>query len=121
MDWDEDWTVPADDRKSYFTMSEKNNYAIWGFLKECFNRKLIYRDYDVMPWCVRCGTGISEMEMKDGYKSVSHKAAFVKFKLDNGEWLLVWTTTPWTIPANLAISVNPHFEYSLLEVLALKV
>ena len=84
MDWDRtdaDWAKPPDERKSYFTMSEENNYTIWAFLKKCHGKGLIYRGYDVMPWCGRCGVGISEMEMKEGYKWVEHKACFVKFPL----------------------------------------
>src|SRR6188474_743552 len=70
MDWDRtdaDWTKPPDERKSYFTMSEENNYTIWSFLKKCHERKLIYKSYDAMPWCGRCGTGISQQEMNEGY------------------------------------------------------
>src|SRR4051812_19916010 len=58
----EDWQKRPDDRRSYFTMSERNNYAIWGFLKKCHQRGLIYRGYDSMPWCPRCGVAISQME-----------------------------------------------------------
>ena len=77
MNWDEtdeDWAKSPDDRKSYFTMSETNNYTIWSFLKKCHVRKMLYRDYDVMPWCGRCGVGFSEQEMKEGYKLVEHRA-----------------------------------------------
>ena len=69
MNWDvtdEDWARPPGQRKSYFTMSEENNDAIWRFLKECHRRGLVYRGYDVMPWCGRCGAGISEQELKEG-------------------------------------------------------
>src|ERR671930_1099747 len=84
MDWDRtdaDWAKPPDERKSYFTMSEVNNYTIWAFLKRCHRRGLIYRGYDSMPWCGRCGVGISEQEMKEGYRLVAHSARFVKFPL----------------------------------------
>ena len=84
MDWDRtdaDWAKPPDERKSYFTMSEENNYTIWAFLKKCHGKRLIYRGYDAMPWCGRCGVGISEMEMNEGYKLVEHRAVFVKFPL----------------------------------------
>src|SRR5690349_7881528 len=62
MNWDrpEDWQKKPDDRRSYFTMSERNNYAIWGFLKKCHQRGLVYHSYDSMPWCPRCGVGISQ-------------------------------------------------------------
>ena len=66
MDWD----------NSYYTMSEGNNYAIWAFLKKCHEKGLIYKGFDVMPWCPRCGTGISQMEMNEGYRVTSHLSVF---------------------------------------------
>ncbi|MBX9582238.1 MAG: class I tRNA ligase family protein [Gemmataceae bacterium] len=116
MNWDRgdaDWAERPDERKSYFTMSEGNNYTIWSFLKKCHHKGLIYRGYDVMPWCGRCGVGLSEMEMKEGYKLVGHKAAFVKLPLRDrpGENLLVWTTTPWTLTSNVGAAVNPDLTY----------
>jgi isoleucyl-tRNA synthetase len=115
MNWDraEDWAKPPDHRRSYFTHSETNNYAIWGFLKKCHERGLIYRAYDAMPWCPRCAVGISQMEMHEGYKRVAHRAVFVKFPLRGrpGEHLLVWTTTPWTLSSNVAAAVNPELTY----------
>lgn len=116
MNWDvtdADWAKAPDDRKSYFTMAETNNYTIWAFLKKCFAKKLVYRGYDVMPWCGRCGVGISEQEMKEGYKLVEHRAAFVKLPLLErpGENLLVWTTTPWTLTSNVGAAINPKLTY----------
>ena len=116
MNWDRtdaDWAKPPDERKSYFTMAEENNYTIWAFLKKCHSKKLIYRGYDVMPWCGRCGVGISEMEMKEGYRLVEHRACFVKFPLKDrpGENLLVWTTTPWTLTSNVGAAINPELTY----------
>src|SRR4051794_33923773 len=84
MDWDRtdaDWAKSPDERKSYFTMSEENNYTIWSFLKKCHSRGLIYKGYDAMPWCGRCGTGISQQEMNEGYKIVAHRSIFVRFPL----------------------------------------
>jgi isoleucyl-tRNA synthetase len=116
MDWDRtdaDWAKKPGERKSYFTMSEENNYTIWSFLKKCHCKNLVYRGYDTMPWCGRCGVGISEQEMKEGYKLVEHRACFVKFPLKNrpGENLLVWTTTPWTLTSNVGAAVNPKLTY----------
>jgi isoleucyl-tRNA synthetase len=115
MDWDkgDDWQKPAGQRRSYFTMSEENNYTIWSFLKKCHGRGLVYRGYDAMPWCPRCGVGLSEMEVKEGYKLVEHRAVFVKFPLRDrpGENLLVWTTTPWTLTSNVAAAVHPDLTY----------
>jgi isoleucyl-tRNA synthetase len=115
MDWDreEDWARPPDERRSYFTMSEENNYTIWSFLKKCDDRGLIYRGYDAMPWCPRCAVGLSQMEMHEGYQMVAHRAVFVRFPLRGrpGESLLVWTTTPWTLSSNVAAAVNPALTY----------
>ncbi len=117
MNWDRtdaDWAKTPDERKSYFTMSEENNYTIWSFLKKCHaEKKILYRGYDVMPWCGRCGVGISEMEMKEGYRYVEHKSVFVKFPLKDrpGENLLIWTTTPWTLTSNVGAAVNPELTY----------
>ena len=103
MDWD----------NSYYTMSDENNYGIWAFLKKCYERGLVYKGNDVMPWCPRCGTGISQMEMNEGYKEVPHTSVFVKFPLRErpGENLLVWTTTPWTLSSNVAAAVKPGMAY----------
>ncbi len=116
MDWDRtdaDWAKPPDERKSYFTMSEENNYTIWTFLKKCHERGLIYRGYDAMPWCPRCSVGLSQMEMAEGYQLVAHRAVFVCFPLRDqpGENLLAWTTTPWTLSSNVGAAINPALTY----------
>ena len=102
---------------SYFTMSDENNYTIWAFLKKCHERGLIYKGHDVMPWCPRCGTGISQHEMQEGYKEVSHLSIIAKFKIKTrtNEYFLVWTTTPWTLSSNVAIAVHPDLEYVKIE------
>ena len=94
-------------------MSNENNYTIWAFLKKCHDRGLIYRGYDAMPWCPRCGVGLSQMEVHEGYRRVAHRAIFVSFPLRGrpGESLLVWTTTPWTLSSNVAAAVNPGLVY----------
>ena len=115
MDWDrgDDWLKPPDQRRSYFTMSEENNFTIWAFLKKCNDRQLIYQAYDAMPWCPRCGVGLSQMEVHEGYRRVAHWAVFVRFPLRDrpGENLLVWTTTPWTLSSNVAAAVKPQLTY----------
>src|SRR5258708_1373824 len=116
MDWDRtdaDWAKPPDERKSYFTMSEENNYTIWSFLKKCHDRGLVFRGYDAMPWCSRCGVGLSQMEMHEGYQLVAHRSVFIKFPLRErlGENLLIWTTTPWTLTSNVGAAVNPGLTY----------
>jgi len=98
---------------SYFTLSDRNNYSIWGFLKACHLRGWVYKGADVVPWCPRCSTALSEHELEtEGYREISHRSPTVKFRLrDRPEFLLVWTTTPWTIPSNVAIAVNPEMAY----------
>lgn len=120
MDWD----------NSYFTMSDENNYMIWHFLKVAHEKGWIYKGMDNVPWCPRCETAISQHEMlTEDYKEVTHESVFVKFPITNLPHviksfdksedvnqnlnLLVWTTTPWTIPANAAVGVNKNFEYEV--------
>lgn len=98
---------------SYFTFSSENNYTIWSFLKKCHQEGHIYRGTDVMPWCWRCGTGISQMEVAEGRRITTHTSVFVRFPLlgREREALLVWTTTPWTLSSNVAVAVNPEKTY----------
>ncbi len=98
---------------SYFTFSTENNETIWTFLKKCFTRGKIYLGHDVMPWSGRGGSAYSQMEIAEGRKLTTHKSVFVRFPLrgrDN-EFLLVWTTTPWTLTSNVAAAVNPDLDY----------
>ena len=98
---------------SYFTFSNENNDLIWGFLAEVNRRGWLYKGHDSMPWCARCGTGISQMEMNEGYADREDPGLTVRFPLVDrpGESLLVWTTTPWTLPANVAAAVQPDLAY----------
>ena len=98
---------------SYFTFSNENNDLIWGFLAECNRRGWLYKGHDSMPWCTRCGTGISQMEMNEGYQDREDPGLTVRLPLVDreGEWLLVWTTTPWTLTANVAAAVGPGLTY----------
>jgi isoleucyl-tRNA synthetase len=108
MDWD----------NSYFTLSDENNYSIWGFLKLCHERGWLYQGHDVMPWCPRCSTALSEHEIAtEGYVEKTHLALTVAFPLLDrpGEALLAWTTTPWTLPANVAAAVHPALVYVRVE------
>ncbi len=106
MDWD----------NSYFTMSDENNYTIWAYLKKLFNDGKIYKGSDVVPWSGRSGTSYSQMEIIEGRKLVAHKAIFVRFPLKGreNEYLLVWTTTPWTLTSNVSAAVNVNLDYSKL-------
>ncbi|MGC9365146.1 MAG: isoleucine--tRNA ligase [Fidelibacterota bacterium] len=104
MDWD----------NSYYTMSDENNYTIWLFLKKCHEKGWIYKGHDVMPWCTRCGAALSEHEIAtEGYREMTHASITVRFPIDGreNEYLLVWTTTPWTLTANTAAAVHPEKPY----------
>jgi isoleucyl-tRNA synthetase len=98
---------------SYFTFSDENNYTIWAFLAKCHREGFIYRGHDVMPWCGRCGTGLSQMEVAEGRKITSHTSVYVRFPIRgrNKAALLVWTTTPWTLTSNVAVAANPDMFY----------
>jgi isoleucyl-tRNA synthetase len=98
---------------SYFTFSNENNDLIWGFLAECHRRGWLYKGHDTMPWCARCGTGLSQTEMNEGYQDKQDPGLTVRFPLLDrpGEALLVWTTTPWTLTSNVAAAVGPSLRY----------
>ena len=98
---------------SYFTFSNENNDLIWGFLAECHRRGWLYKGSDTMPWCPRCGTGLSQMEMNEGYQDREDPGLTVRFPLVDrpGEALLVWTTTPWTLTSNVAAAVGKDMRY----------
>jgi isoleucyl-tRNA synthetase len=99
---------------SYFTFSNENNYMIWKMLKKSWEKGWLYRGADVMPWCPRCATGISQHEIvTDGYMELTHRAVTLRFPLRGreGESLLVWTTTPWTLTSNVAAAVGPELDY----------
>lgn len=104
MDWD----------NSYYTMAPDNNYAIWDFLEKCHQRGWIYKGRDVMPWCARCGIALSDMEIAtEGYREMTHKSVYIQLPIvgREKEYLLVWTTTPWTLTSNTAVAVHPEFTY----------
>lgn len=111
---------------SYFTFSTENNETIWSFLKKCFERGKIYLGHDVMPWGGQAGSAYSQMEIADGRKPTTHKSVFVRFPLVEShadfapgdspgaklnEYLLIWTTTPWTLTSNVATMINPDLDY----------
>src|SRR3989339_1298470 len=108
----------ADWDHSYFTMSDENNYMIWKFLKKCYDYGWIYKGHESVPWCPRCETAISQHEMlTEDYKELVHQSVYFELPIvgRRGENLLVWTTTPWTIPANIGVAVDATFDYSLVE------
>jgi isoleucyl-tRNA synthetase len=103
MDWD----------RSYYTFHDYNIVGIWAFLKECQRRGWLYQKGLPMPWCWRCGTSLSEHEMAGSHKDVEHLSIYVMgvLKRDPSRRLLLWTTTPWTLAANVAAAVNPDLTY----------
>ncbi len=104
---------------SYFTNSDNNITSIWYFLKKCHEKNWVSLSYRPMPWCTHCGTSLSEHEMSDAdaYKDVTHIAIFFKCPIKNSnDDILVWTTTPWTLSANVAVAVNPEFEYNIVKI-----
>ncbi len=95
-----------------------NNYieSEWYILKKFFDEGLFYEGVKIMPWCPRCGTGLASHEVAQGYKEVDANTVIVPFKRkDMDAYFLVWTTTPWTLISNVALCVNPHDEYVLVE------
>src|SRR5919109_1862931 len=110
MDWDND----------YYTFSDTNIEYIWRFLKECHSRGWLYKGHRSTQWCPRCGTSLSQHEQagEDKYRELAHPSLWVRFPLvgkRDGQSLVIWTTTPWTLPANVAAAVKPDAEYGRRE------
>ena len=103
MDW----------KNSYYTNSETNNLYIWYFLKKIHQKGWLIKKKSATTWCPRCETGLSQHEEADGYQMDTDTSVYLKFKLKNknNEYLLVWTTTPWTLTSNVLLAINPKFEY----------
>lgn len=113
----------ADMDNAYFTFNNSYIESLWGVVGKINEQKLIYKDYRIAPWCPRCGTGLSSHELAQGYQDVTDISLYVKFKLDaestqklcgtNAEnvYILAWTTTPWTLPGNVALAVGKDVRY----------
>jgi isoleucyl-tRNA synthetase len=103
----------VDHRSTYFTFDNDYIESVWSVLKTAADKQLVYMDYRIVPWCPRCGTGLSSHEVAQGYADVKDIAVTVKFKLKDPQklglsgdvYLLAWTTTPWTLPGNVALAV----------------
>ncbi len=107
----------ADMEHPYITYENSYIESEWWALKEIWNKGLLYKGYKVVPYCPRCGTPLSSHEVAQGYKDVKERSAMVKFKCkDEDAYFLAWTTTPWTLPSNLALCVNPEIDYVKLRV-----
>jgi len=99
----------------YRTLDNDYIESVWWSLKELYNRKLLYEDKKVVPFCPRCETPLSSHEVAQGYKKLREETIVAKFRLESGECILAWTTTPWTLPSNLALAVNPNIDYAVVE------
>ncbi len=108
--------------QAYWTMAPEYVESVWWSLKEIWKKGLLVQDHRVAPYCPRCGTGLSDHELAQGYETVTDPSVYVRFPVTSGELadlgaaLLVWTTTPWTLVSNTAIAVNPEVDYVVVEV-----
>ena len=109
--------------QAYWTMAPEYVESVWWSLKEIWKKGLLVQDHRVAPYCPRCGTGLSDHELAQGYETVTDPSVYVRFPVTSGELadlgaaLLVWTTTPWTLVSNTAIAVNPEVDYVVVEVI----
>jgi len=115
-------------KNPYITYQPDYIETVWRIIKELYKKGLLYQDYKVVPYCARCGTSLSSHEVALGYKKIKEPAIYVKFQIHppsasrrsrgkfKNTYLLVWTTTPWTLPGNVAIAVNPSFNYVKVKV-----
>lgn len=110
----------ADYSNSYATLDNDYIESVWWVLKSLWEKRLVYKNYRVTPYCPRCSTPLSNFEVNQGYKDTEDISVYVKFKiLDSKEFedanFLVWTTTPWTLPGNVALAINSKLDYCLVE------
>lgn len=120
----------VDKENAYYTFNPSYIEAVWNVLKKVNDEKLLYKDYKVVPWCPRCGTALSSHELAQGYQDDKDLSVYVKFKLlpnqkfgENKEYLtgesayiLAWTTTPWTLPGNVALAISDKISYSAVRI-----
>ena len=97
----------------YVTYHNTYIESVWWALKTMWNKDLLYKGHKIVPYCPRCGTSLSSHEVAQGYKDVKEATAFVKFKVknENNKYILAWTTTPWTLPSNVALAINKAYTY----------
>lgn len=102
----------------YATLNNEYIESVWWAFKELFNKGLVYKDYRVTPYCPRCGTPLSNFEVNQGYAKAKDPSIYFKVKIkgQDNTYFLVWTTTPWTLPANVALAVGPKIEYVKIKV-----
>src|SRR3989338_3163193 len=99
--------------KPYITLENEYIESVWWSLKELYAKRLLYEGHKVVPFCPRCETPLSSHEVSQGYKDVTDTTIVVKFKIKekNNTYFLAWSTTPWTIPSNVALALHPEYEY----------
>ena len=103
----------VDMKNPYITYDNKYIESVWWALKELWNKELLFEGHKVMPYCPRCGTALSSHEVAQGYKDVKDLTCVAKFKVEGEDkYILAWTTTPWTLPSNLALCVNKAYTYA---------
>ncbi len=97
----------------YVTYSHDYIESVWNIVKHIHHKELLYKDYKVLPWCPRCGTALSSHELAQGYENIKDLSLYVKFKVIGEEnlYVLAWTTTPWTLPGNVALAVGENIDY----------
>jgi len=97
----------------YITYTNRYIESLWWIIKQFFKKGLLFEDYKIAPYCYRCGTTLSSHELALGYERISENSFYLKFKIfkTKNRYLISWTTTPWTLPANVALAVNPNFVY----------
>ncbi|MDD4291629.1 MAG: isoleucine--tRNA ligase [Clostridia bacterium] len=102
----------------YITYDNRYIESVWWSLKKVFEKGLLYQGYKIVPYCPRCGTALSSHEVAQGYKDVKEKSIFVKFRLvgQSDVYFLAWTTTPWTLPSNVALCMNADEDYTKIKV-----
>ena len=103
----------ADMENPYITYDNNFIESVWWALKQIWDKGLLYKGFKIVPYCPRCGTPLSAQEVAQGYKDVKERSAIVRFKLvDEDAYFLAWTTTPWTLPSNIGLCVNPEETYA---------
>ena len=103
----------ADMDNPYVTYDDNFIESEWWALKQIWDKKLLYKGFKIVPYCPRCGTPLSSQEVAQGYKDVKERSAIARFKCkDEDAYILAWTTTPWTLPSNVALCVNPNEKYA---------
>ncbi|HLP86514.1 MAG TPA: class I tRNA ligase family protein [Candidatus Paceibacterota bacterium] len=108
----------VDQKNPYVTYHNDYIESVWNVIKEADKKKLLYKDYKVVPWCPRCGTALSSHELAQGYEDVKDLSVYVKFKVkgQDNTYILAWTTTPWTLPGNVALAVGEKINYVKVKV-----